>query len=149
MSMYCSGCGTSIQPNLIYCSRCGRRVAEDAAQNFSPAVLAAYTAGVGFMAFIFVALVLAKTGSSSDLMLKVSFLYLAALFGISYLILRQSSNSGKTARMNSTEPGNEIRTGDHLRPAVTAQLEEGRDHGIGSVTEVTTRTLDEVLVERK
>ncbi|MBK9153382.1 MAG: hypothetical protein IPM25_04075 [Chloracidobacterium sp.] len=147
--MYCSGCGTSIQHNLIYCSRCGRRVAEDSAQNYSPAVIAAYTAGTGFMAFIFVLLIVAKTGGSSDLLLKVSAIYFAALIGISYLILRHGSQGSKMSRLEGAESGPGPHAADQLRPVITSQLEEGRDRGIGSVTEVTTRTLDEVLIERK
>lgn len=62
---------------------------------------------------------------------------------------------GSKLRTDETSAEKVRETGDldapaYLRPAVnTAQLEEARDLGIGSVTDATTRTLDEVRIERK
>jgi hypothetical protein len=151
--MYCSGCGTQIQSGLIYCSRCGRRVAEDlatASWSSNPLTLTACIAGVGFFAFMLVVRALTRSEIPAGLIVPISFLYFAALFGICFMVLRFGS---KTKTLDVVEMPRE--TGDldapaYLRPAVnTAQLEEARDFGIGSVTDRTTRTLDEVTIERR
>jgi hypothetical protein len=152
--MYCSGCGTQLQSGLIYCSRCGRRVAEDIASASwaaNPMTMTAIIAGVGFFAFMLVIRALTRSDLPPTLFVPISFVYFGALFGICFMVLRYGS------KLNKVElPTERVReTGDldapaYLRPAVnTAQLEEARDFGIGSVTDRTTRTLDEVTIERK
>lgn len=152
--MYCSGCGTQLQSGLIYCSRCGRRVAEDLASaswTANPMTMTAIIAGVGFFAFMLVIRALTRTDLPPNLFVPISFVYFGALFGICFMVLRYGS------KLNKAElPPERVREmGDldapaYLRPAVnTAQLEEARDFGIGSVTDRTTRTLDEVKIERK
>ena len=149
--MYCAGCGSQIQSGLNYCSRCGRRVADDASpgkpHRMNPLVIVGNTAGVGFVAYIFVLLVLIKNGGMPNLFVPITFFYFAALFGICFMVLRYSSSTpesdtpNKSAADTSSQP--------YLRPVITAQLEEGREMGIGSVTDATTRTLDEMKIERK
>lgn len=146
--MFCSGCGVQLQSGLIYCSRCGRRVAEEVASSAaSSTMIAAYTAGIGFIAYIFVMLVFSRAGLPPDVIFKISFLYFGALFGISFFILRQGWPPAKRKEMGIRRDA--IDVPDYLSPAATAQLEEPRDAAIPTVTEVTTRSLDEVLVERK
>lgn len=67
--MFCAGCGTQIQSGLNYCSRCGRRVAEDSksSRRTNPLAVAGNTAGVGFVGFIFVIAILTKYGADRDL----------------------------------------------------------------------------------
>jgi uncharacterized membrane protein YvbJ len=145
--MYCEGCGTQIQSGLNYCSRCGRRVADDAKEAAMNApTIAASAAGVGFVSYIFVILVLSKAGVLPDIILKISFVYFGALFGICFLILKQGFGEKKTAAKNfqpleKTEPA-------YLRPATTSQLPDAHTDP-ASVTEHTTRELDAVLSERK
>jgi len=80
--MFCEGCGTQIQSGLNYCSRCGRRVADDSNDNtMSSTMIAAYAAGVGFVSYIFVILVMSKTGVLPDLLLKKTFVYFPRLVG--------------------------------------------------------------------
>jgi hypothetical protein len=43
----------------------------------------------------------------------------------------------------------ELESPAYLSPMETAQLDEARDFDIGSVTDATTRTLDQVTIERK
>ena len=149
--MYCEGCGTQIQSGLNYCSRCGRRVAEDSKRSkqyrTNPLVVVGQTAGVGFLSFIFVLLVLAKSGVLPNQFVPITFFYFAALFGICFMILRYGSSLKKTetseqSLANPNEPA-------YLRPVTTAQLEEAREFGVGSVTDATTRTLSEVPIREK
>ena len=148
--MFCSGCGSQIQSGLNYCSRCGRRVAEDAKSVgnawSSPLVIAGQTAGVGFVGFIFILLILTRSPFiSPNLLVPITFFYFAALFGICLMILRHGAPVTTAEKLMIEEPGPPT----YLRPVTTAQLEEGREFGIGSVTDATTRTLDEVGVRHK
>jgi membrane-bound ClpP family serine protease len=153
--MYCSGCGNQIEFELNYCSRCGKRVSEGDSETASIAESLSsslgYVGGGGFIAFIFVALVLVKNGISGSQLIPITFFYFAALFGICFLILRQTQFFGhkKTSRQHADASEPNLETPAYLRPVTTAQLRESGERGIGSVTEHTTKTLDEFLVERK
>lgn len=141
--MFCVGCGSQIQSGLNYCNRCGRRVADDAGSGgTSPLAVVGQTAGVGFVSFIFILLVLTKYSAlPPDLLLPITFFYFAALFGICFMLLRH----GTPKASNLELPRNDNETqASYLRPVTTAQLEEARDFGIDSVTDATTRTLDKV-----
>lgn len=148
--MYCSGCGTRIQEGLNYCSRCGKRAAEEGQNTASIAESLSsslgYVGGFGFLSFVFVVLVLVKNGVSGGQIIPIAFFYFAALFGICFLILRQTQLFSKSPKRNAK---NETQENLHayLRPVTTAQLQEPADHP-ASVTEHTTRTLDEVPVRR-
>ena len=151
--MYCSGCGTQIQSELNYCNRCGKRVSESDSETASVAESLSSTLGyvgsAGFIAYIFVVLVLVKNGVPGNTLVPITFFYFAALFGICFLILRQTEFfAGKKWSPNRADAA-EAKTAAYLQPVTTAQLRESQEHGIGSVTEHTTRTLDEVLIERK
>ena len=149
--MYCAGCGSQIQSGLNYCNRCGRRVADDSAavrpHRTNPLVIVGNTAGVGFVAYIFVLLVLIKNGGMPNLFVPITFFYFAALLGICFLVLQYSTT--EQVSENSGAPAEDTPSQTNLKPVITAQLEEARDMGIGSVTDATTRTLDEVKIERK
>ncbi len=147
--MFCSGCGTQIQEGLNYCNRCGNRVPKgetaSAAEHLAASV--GYVGGFGLIGFIFVILIMVKSGVAPDVLTKISFIYLSALFGICFLLIRQS-NSGNRRNVNRVDvPA--VEQASYLRPVTTAQLEEPKDLGIGTVTEHTTRALEEVTVERK
>lgn len=142
--MFCSGCGTQIQPGLNYCSRCGRRVAVDekpGRHRTNPLVIAGNTAGVGFVAYIFVLLMLTKNGAAPNIFIPLTFFYFAALFGICIMIL-QYGRPREIDEKPAEEP-------EYLRPATTAQLEESREFGIGSVTDATTRALDPAPIRER
>ena len=144
--MFCAGCGSQIQSGLNYCSRCGRRVAEDArtASSLSnPMVVAGYVAGIGFICFIFILRMLTRSDAPPNLFVPITFFYFAALFGICFMFLRHASSIAKS---NSPVELEKTREPQYLRPATTAQLEEAREFGIGSVTDVTTRTLDKLPI---
>jgi uncharacterized membrane protein YvbJ len=147
--MFCAGCGTQILEGLNFCSRCGRRVAESNISRTSLAgnltMAAGYVGGAGFLGFLFIVLIFSKSGMPSNQLIPIAFFYFASLFGICYLILRQASIfAGKKDVVESYPRGETSADPTYLRPTTTAQLEEPRDPGIGSVTEHTTRTLDKV-----
>ena len=172
--MFCSNCGTAIKPELNYCNRCGTRIANaetgtdvraTVVENFSSAV--GYVGGFGLIGFIFVVLVMIKNGVTERALIPISFFYLAALFGICFLLIQQvKSFSGMSADKKSSDfhPNSQFPSmtaitdqplPPPLSPANTAQLGEARAEpasvagGVGSVTENTTKTLDEVLVNRR
>ena len=150
--MYCANCGSEIKPELNYCNRCGVRVAKidndirkSLSENLSSSL--GYIGGFGLIGYIFVALVLVKNGVPGNALAAISLFYLATLFGICFMILQQIKTlPGKSSAQNADFQNN-FQTGA-LDAANTAQLEESKQPPI-SVTEHTTRTLDEVLVEKK
>lgn len=144
--MYCSGCGSEIQAGLNYCSRCGRRVTEESkwgSHRTNPLTIIGNTVGVGFVAFIFVLLVLVRYGVQGDVLFGITLVYFAALVGICMMLFWQSRllTKDKTAEMGHQDP-------QYIKPATTAQLTEPTQ-GPASVTENTTRTLDEVSVGQR
>jgi membrane-bound ClpP family serine protease len=174
--MFCSNCGTAIKPELNYCNRCGTRISNaetnvraTVVENFSSAV--GYIGGFGLIGFIFVVLVLIKNGVTERALIPISLFYLATLFGICFLLIQQvKSFSGMPADKKSSEfyPNSQYSTmnaiaeqqqpSPTLTPANTAQLGEARAEPasvvvaaatVGSVTENTTKTLDEVLLNRR
>lgn len=149
--MYCSGCGTQIQTGLNYCSRCGRRAADDAdATSVAKSLASAlgYIPGVGFFCYIFVLVVLLKNGIPGNQIIPISFIYFAVLFGMFFFTLRQAAALSKGSRSASYGfPPNEEAAG-YSSPVETARLRQLREPGIGSVIENTTRTLDKEHVER-
>lgn len=150
--MFCSGCGVQLQTGLIYCSRCGRRVAEDlasAAWASNPMTLTACIAGVGFFIFMIVLRILTRSELPPSLFVPISFFYFAALFGICFMVLRYGSRTLSRSKPENALDTAELAQPAYLSPMTTAQLAEARDLGIGSVTDATTRTLEEMTVERK
>ena len=150
--MYCANCGSRIKQELNYCNRCGAKVSkieletrQTVAENLSSSL--GYIGGFGLFGFIFVALVLVKNGVPPTALVFISLFYLASLFGICFLILRQTSGFSKKTLPKGEDIQSGIHTGQLTSPS-TARLEEYKEP-ITSVTENTTRTLDKVLVERK
>lgn len=146
--MFCSGCGSQIQPGLHYCSRCGRRVSDEGSANLhraKPFAVAGNIAGVGFVAFIFVLLVLVRNGVPGVALVPITFFYFAALFGICMMFLRSDSSAERKDKLPADD---EAEQRAFLHPVTTAQLEASREIGVGSVTDHTTRTLDEIPLKR-
>ena len=73
--------------------------------------------------------------------------YLATVFGISSMIVKQIAALTGTQR-NRLREISDIRRSNQLGSPSTAQLHDAREP-VGSVTDHTTRTLDEVTVARK
>jgi len=146
--MFCAGCGTQIQPGLSYCSRCGRRVVEsENAETLAKSLASSlgYIGGFGFLGYVFVALVLVKNGVTPIFLIPITFFYFAAVFGICYMILKQTALfTGHSSSRNMPTAQDQQ---SYLRPVTTAQLKEGFDEP-ASVTDHTTRMLDELSIRK-
>ena len=154
--MYCSTCGNQIAEHLNYCNSCGVRIEKNSliVSNASSQYLGkglAVTSMMGLLGFIAVLKIVLDNGSL-DIPGKVLILiaYLATLFLICAMMVGHMwKNSGdiRIKRHEPQMPDNYVSPGS-LRPITTAQLEESRQPFV-SVTEHTTRTLDEVVIPRK
>lgn len=149
--MYCWSCGTQINKQLNYCNSCGARIDKTEAENNyswmnNPATSAGYLGVFGLGGFIFLVITLIKRNLDPSFVFALSALYLVALFGICFLLIRQMSHFSEK-KEPKTNPNDEF-TPREFRSEITAQLESPRQPAI-SVTENTTKTLDEVLIERK
>ncbi len=152
--MYCWSCGKTVQDKLNYCSNCGARVEKGASENDSSWMTSSsnpigYLGVFGLGGFIFLVMSLLKQGLDPGAVFAISAIYLAALFGICFLLLRQSSGRTGKRRSEKTNPESEYAPPKKFRSEITKQLDEPQSEPVPSVTEHTTRTLDEVLIERK
>src|SRR5687767_2272382 len=133
--MYCSGCASEIQPGLNYCSRCGRRVVEESkwgSHRTNPLTIVGNTVGVGFVAFIFVLLVLVRNGITGDILFGITLAYFGALIVICMMLFWQARLMAKDKQAGVMAPPQL-----YVKPATTAQLPEPTP---ATVTENTTRT---------
>ncbi|HMO81198.1 MAG TPA: hypothetical protein PKD24_10440 [Pyrinomonadaceae bacterium] len=151
--MYCSGCGSQIQQGLNYCNRCGKRINDErpVSQGISPDVAKAvgYIGGFGFFAYIFVVFIFLRAGAPTNQLVPISFFFFAALFGICLMLLHYGK--GLTIKKGDQQV---LSTSDaevprYIEPTATHRLSEPAEAGFQSVTEHTTRTLDEVPIEKK
>jgi hypothetical protein len=108
-------------------------------------IVAGYVAGIGFICFMFILRMLTRSGAPPNLFVPITFFYFAALFGICFMFLRHATAIAKKSNDSPAEP-DKTNEPVYLRPVTTAQLEEAREFGIGSVTDRTTRTLDKIPV---
>jgi hypothetical protein len=145
--MYCSGCGAAVAADLNYCKQCGHRIAagdtdKSAAQSMAESL--GYVGGFGLAGFFVGAFLLTKAGVESWALIWISLFYLAALFGICLMMLRQTS---PFSRNRSGQIKQAARMQSHASTGLdTSQLPPATTQP-ASVVEHTTRTLHEV--ERK
>jgi hypothetical protein len=146
--MYCSSCGNEIKQGLVYCNKCGKRIAEDgpAQQGVSVEMFKAvgFISSAAFFAFIFVVYVFLRSGAPSNQLIPISFFFFAALFGICLLLLRFGWSFTVESSSKPELSNTRTETPDYFKPSPTHRLSEPADPGIASVTEHTTRTLDKV-----
>src|SRR5688572_20694983 len=124
--MYCSGCGTELESGLNYCNRCGNRVAKgeslSVAENLSQSI--SYIAGFGLLGFVFGVYMTVRAGVAAGPLMFVSFLYLATLFGICYLILRQTAPFAAKRRDVNDRAQQPADSPGYIKSVTTAQLPE-------------------------
>lgn len=147
--MYCQKCGSLVNKALNYCNSCGMRLAKEETEGEgSNQTLTHLVAGLvvfGGAGFLFlvglVAVLFEKTSNPGFIALIVG-LYLFIVGAVSFALLRliyrvvndqieTRKEEKRTAQLNSPE---------------TAQLQAPRQP-VTSVTDRTTRTLEEVLVK--
>lgn len=146
--MYCERCGKHIDDALNFCNACGAQIKKESGDQKSvlntliTALIVIATAGIGVLAGL-LAILLDRVPRPEPVIAFAAF-YLATLFGICFMIMRQVSKlidaklSGKNIDPITVQPLVQ------LPPRTTAQLEEFRQPA--SVVENTTRTLDKVPV---
>lgn len=152
--MFCSTCGNSINEELNYCNRCGKRVVKDelATQNAAAvsalkilSVSTGWVGVVGLGGLIGLIGILLGSRAAPELIVILSVLFLTAAFGICFLMTRQishlieASNPPKDNLKQKSAP-------EQLNSVAAGQIEAPREPFI-SVTEETTRTLEKVRFE--
>jgi len=150
--MYCSHCGSLSGGDLNYCKNCGARndrnplvVGNSASRPF---MFGATAIGMlGLIGFFPILRELLHSPVDPAVMVILLVAYLATVFLMfSVLVGHVWKNSGDI-RIKGSQ-GQPERDKQYLRPATTAQLEEPHEMP-ASVTEHTTRTLDEVPLRQR
>lgn len=156
--MYCSTCGQKLADHLNYCNSCGARVEKSSADTTKtiPANLfkgPSVVLMMGFVGFIAV-LKLVLDNPRLDMPATVFILvaYLAALIAVTAMFIgfawKQSNGRGDRSKRHDGSTDEYVRPVS-FRGSNTNQLGEPTYQPVGSVTDSTTRTLDEVHVERR
>lgn len=152
--MFCSTCGKQVNENLNFCNNCGARIdskTEETQTNsfgLNSATMTGILGMFGLFGFVFLAIKLIEKNLDPGFVFTVLALFVTAVLGLSFLIFRQPSNHSFGSRKK------EITDEEYVAPKnlfseTPAQLSPSYQPIVSSVTENTTRTLDEVLVERK
>jgi len=155
--MYCSTCGQKIDEHLNYCNSCGARIEKNplVISNAASSQLAkplAITVMMGFVGFIAVLKIVLDNGRLDvPGMVLICLGYLTALTLISAMIIGHMWKTSGDIRIRSKKSA-ATDDGYHpprsFREPNTNQLPEPSMTPIGSVTDSTTRTLDEVIRDR-
>ena len=154
--MHCPHCGNTVNKGLKYCNICGGRLASpDEDIDGTPGkmldnILTTLFLTVMFGFGILVGLVAVLLGNSvpTQLVTIIVVVYLAAIFGVCFMLVKQVSKLIDAKLKSLNIPAGEP-SAPQLKPLTTAQLEEHREP-VMSVTDHTTRTLDNLpLKERR
>jgi hypothetical protein len=150
--MYCAHCGTSIPDNLNYCKNCGARVEKNplvVSNSSSRLVIAAAGAigVVGLICFVPLLKILLESRLDQPALLLVLFGYLITVFLLIAMLVGHAWKHSGDIRIHQNESDN-YAPPRSFRGPITARLEEHREPAV-SVTEHTTRTLDEIPIERR
>jgi hypothetical protein len=145
--MYCSTCGSLINTELNYCNRCGARVDKLVTAENSSATgylsMATGFVGLGGLGLtVGLIAMLLKNGVVIEAVVMLALAFLAAVFGMTFLMIRQISQMS-----NALPPAKKVAfENPQLNSPNMAQLEDARQPA-ASVTENTTRTLEKELVK--
>jgi len=152
--MYCPNCANPVHEKLKYCNGCGERLVKEEDGHGTPGkmldnVLTTLFLVVMFGLGILVGLVAVLLGNhvNNDMVTLVIVAYLAAIFGICFSLVRQVPKLIDARLKGFTSNTPDFVPPHQLNPRTTAQLEESRQQP-ASVTDHTTRTLDEVPFNR-
>lgn len=149
--MFCAACGSAINDKLNYCKNCGAKIVKDEEETPSSMMNNMLTSltfialgGLGIL--IGLTAVLLKNGFDQAGIAVIAGLYLAALFGICYMLLSQLPKI-IDARLNQKREADLTAAENYQPPQLfaktTAQLEDHREP-VASVVDHTTRTFDKV-----
>jgi hypothetical protein len=149
--MYCSQCGNTINDKLNYCNVCGGKLTIDS-NNANNGVLIGLIVSLALISIIglggaigLIGLLVDKGIWAMQIFLIMGS-YLLTLFGITFTIGKQISKliDGK---LSNNLKNAELTLQPQLAAPITGQLEEAKIRPM-SVTEHTTKTLEEVLLKR-
>jgi hypothetical protein len=144
--MFCAKCG-----NIHYCNSCGERLTADsnASQNIILISLIISLGAVSIVGLVGLIVFLAHLFDRSvkdETILLIAGSFLLTIFGIAFTIGRQISKLiGNKTIKNSLNAKTFFQS--QLAAPITGQLEAARIRPM-SITENTTKTLDEVLLKR-
>lgn len=155
--MYCSKCGSLINDKLNYCKSCGARIGKNDSDKGAPESILdnlltalCFIAIFGFGILVGLVAVLLSSNLPHQVVLFVALGYLAALFGVCYMILSQvpklidaKLKSEKSEKSEKAEASLFVPPVQISAPT-TAQLEQYRGEP-ASVTEHTTRNFEKIL----
>ena len=141
--MFCARCGKQIDDSLKYCNGCGTQIKKEDDSPLTSLITALIiigTAGLGIL--VGLSAVLLQSIPTVEAVLVFGVIYLAVLFGICFMIIRQITKL-IDANLGSRRSSESEHRSAELPPArSTNQLEEFRKPA--SVTDQTTRTLDKI-----
>jgi hypothetical protein len=150
--MYCPTCGNSVADGLKYCKNCGVRLTKDERKDAGPAEMLDgildtifWFAMLGLGILVGLAAVLLSKEVKTDIVAIIVIAYLAVIFGVCFMLARQVPKL-IDAKLKAWNSASNALTQTQLPPVTTAQLEEYREP-VMSVTDHTTRTLDEVPIK--
>lgn len=153
--MYCDRCGKQIDDALNFCNACGAQLKKEKSEQQSvlnmliTALIVVCTAGLGVLVGL-MAILLDKLQNPEPAFIFALF-YLATLFGIAFMIMRQISKLIDAKLMGKELDFEPARRREEplvqLPPKTTAQLGAFREPA--SVIENTTRTLDEIKLHER
>jgi hypothetical protein len=151
--MFCATCGNSVNNKLKYCNNCGAKLANNALPvNNSASPLMAVAVGffgvAGLFGFIMMLKILLESRLDQPSILIILIAYLVALFLICAVVAGTAFRRSAHRKEQSENAPEDYAPPKNLHRGVTNQLEEPREPFIGSVTDNTTRTLDEVKINR-
>lgn len=153
--MYCSNCGNTVNNKLKYCNSCGERLSKAAEidtdgtpgkmlDNILTTLFLVVMFGLGIL--VGLVAVLLGNGVRIEPVVVIVIVYLAAVFGICYTLLTQVPKL-IDAKLRTLNEHDEPFVPRQLDPVTTAQLAEFREP-VGSVTDRTTKTLEQVPLKR-
>ena len=152
--MFCSNCGKSIPGNLNYCSGCGIPTDKAPSDVGTPRLFVrsgTIIVIVGLVAFFALLRTLLRSQLETGAIVVITLAYLATIvlmFSVTMgMAWKQISVPGRRKKKKD-DLAEEYRAPTSFRDVNTSQLQAG-DPGFGSVTDSTTRTLDELTIERR
>ncbi len=151
--MYCSACGKSIPENLNYCNNCGARNEKNPlivgnSSNRIMGIAATFIGMVGLVGFVEILKILLNSRLDTAAIIVILIAYLAAVFVMFAVLIGHVWKHSGDIRFKSKEGADKYNVPNSFRGVNTAQLQEPHDFP-ASVTEHTTRTLDNVPLNRK
>lgn len=148
--MYCANCGSLTNATLKYCKNCGVRLVRESGNDSSNSMFKGLLTVIslvsvfGFGILVALVSILLKNEVKTEILVMITFAYLAVLLGICLMLLKQVPKF-IDVKLNQNNQTSELIPPAQFSSLNTAQLEEHREPA-RSVTEHTTRTLEKELV---